>query len=115
MLGVVGRFFMRCWLYQRATSVAQRQSTCPSRTHIITSVYGSPNSGSEQWGYHCRRDAIRHREEFDAPILELDAQKHLFGAASLTRLQEKFGPGSRLRQAAYWACLRQELYVALRG
>ena len=43
-----------------------------------------------------------------------DNQDHLLAARSLTQLQETLGVDSSLRQAAYWACLRQEIYMSLR-
>lgn len=57
---------------------------------------------------------LRLLEEFDVSIVGADTQGHLLGAQSLTRVQEKVGMDSGLRQAAYWACLRQEIYISLR-
>lgn len=57
---------------------------------------------------------LRLLEELDVPIAGSDSQGHLLGAQSLLRLQEKLGVNSTLRQAAYWACLRQEIYMSLR-
>ena len=57
---------------------------------------------------------LRLLEEIDAPIMGADPQGHLLGAQSLARAQERVGMDSGLRQAAFWACLRQEIYMSLR-
>jgi hypothetical protein len=57
---------------------------------------------------------LRLLEELDVSSVGSDAQGHLLGAQSLTRAQEKIGMDSGVRQAAYWACLRQEIYIALK-
>ena len=57
---------------------------------------------------------LRLLEEIDVSIVGADAQGHLLGAQSLARVQEGAGTDSGLRQAAYWACLRQEMYMSLR-
>lgn len=57
---------------------------------------------------------LRLLEELDVPIAGADRQGHLVGARTLIRLQENLGINSSLRQAAYWACLRQEIYMSLR-
>ncbi|KAJ5619300.1 arca-like protein [Penicillium lagena] len=57
---------------------------------------------------------LRLLEEIDVPIMGADPQGHLLGAQSLARAQERLGMDSGLRQAAYWACLRQEIYMSLR-
>lgn len=57
---------------------------------------------------------LRLLEEIDVPIVGADPQGHLLGAQSLARAQERVGMDSGLRQAAYWACLRQEIYMSLR-
>lgn len=57
---------------------------------------------------------LRLLEEFNVPIVGADNQGHLVGARSLTGLQENLGIDSSLRQAAYWASLRQEIYISLR-
>ncbi|RFU31752.1 hypothetical protein B7463_g4580, partial [Scytalidium lignicola] len=57
---------------------------------------------------------LRLLEEFDVSVLGSDAQGHLLGAQSLTHAQEKIGMDSSLRQAAYWACLRQEIFISLK-
>lgn len=48
------------------------------------------------------------------PIVGSDNQGHLVGAQSLIRLQGQVEVASSLHQAAYWACLRQEIYMSLR-
>ncbi|KAJ5833459.1 arca-like protein [Penicillium riverlandense] len=57
---------------------------------------------------------LRLLEEIDVPVMGADPQGHLLGAQSLARAQERVGMDSGLRQAAYWACLRQEIYMSLR-
>lgn len=57
---------------------------------------------------------LRLLEEIDVSIVGADPQGHLLGAQSLVRAQERVGMNSGLRQAAYWACLRQEIYMSLR-
>ncbi|KAH8812419.1 hypothetical protein F5884DRAFT_309512 [Xylogone sp. PMI_703] len=57
---------------------------------------------------------LRLLEEFDVSVLGSDAQGHLLGAQSLTHAQEKIGMDSSLREAAYWACLRQEIFISLK-
>lgn len=57
---------------------------------------------------------LRLLEEFDVSILGSDAQGHLLGAQCLTLAQEKIRMNSSLRQAAYWACLRQEIFISLK-
>ncbi|KAL1874025.1 hypothetical protein VTK73DRAFT_579 [Phialemonium thermophilum] len=57
---------------------------------------------------------LRLLEEFDVALVGADTQGHLLGAQSLTRVQERVGMDSGLRQAAYWACLRQEIYISLK-
>jgi hypothetical protein len=58
---------------------------------------------------------LRLLEELDVSAGISDTQRHFHGGQSLVKLQERKGLGSGLRQASFWACLRQEIYISLKN
>lgn len=59
---------------------------------------------------------LRLMEEIDVPISGADLQCHLLGTQAIVRAQEHWSfqqaAGNGLLQAAHWAALRQDLYIA---
>jgi hypothetical protein len=57
---------------------------------------------------------LRLLEELDVAIGISDTQRHLQGGRSLARAQERIRMSTGLRQASFWVCLRQEIYISLK-
>jgi hypothetical protein len=57
---------------------------------------------------------LRLLEELEVGLGVSDSQKHLLGGQSLVKLQANRGLGFGLKQASFWACLRQDIYTSLK-